>query len=224
MAKKVLVFPSLSEIGEEIVRALNHNKEFELVLGSTKKHDTKCIYLPYIYDKDFKKELIKVLNLHSIDIIYPAHDLFIDWISANRSDIPAKIVLDTCNTIDLVRSKSATYKFFNGAISVPEMYSTKTIQLTSLKLPLFVKPDRGYGSLDTQIIDNEKELTKYIGNNDFVITEYLPGKEYTVDCISDIYGNLLTSYVRERKEIRNGICKSTSYVNNSSDFIETAKK
>ena len=66
MAKKVLVFPSLSEIGEEIVRALNHNKEFELVLGSTNKNDAKCIYLPYIYDKDFKKELIKVLKFHVI--------------------------------------------------------------------------------------------------------------------------------------------------------------
>ena len=48
MAKKVLVFPSLSEIGEEIVRALNHNKEFELVLGQPKKRYKVYLFAIYL--------------------------------------------------------------------------------------------------------------------------------------------------------------------------------
>ena len=82
-----------------------------------------------------------------------------------------------------------------------------------------------YNEKPNSLFTTMKGLYGVLGDTfpDLLVTEYLPGKEYTVDCISDIYGDLLTSYVRERKEIRNGVCKSTSYVNNSSDFLETAE-
>ena len=222
MTKTVLLFPSLSEIGEEVIRALDLNKEFKLVKCSTTSIGAQCVYLPNIHDENFKRELLEIIKMYSIDIIYPAHDLFIDWISDNREDIPAKVVLDNSNIINLVRSKSATYKFFNGLLNVPKVYSKTMIQKASMHFPLFVKPDRGFGSIQSRIIDNEIDFFKYIDDNNFVITDYLPGKEYTVDCISDSCGNLLISEVREREEIRNGVCKSTLVIDNCTNITDMA--
>src|SRR5690606_26755112 len=42
-----------------------------------------------------------------------------------------------------------------------------------------------------------------------IISEFLPGKEYTVDCFSDIKGDLLFSGWRERSRIVNGISVHT---------------
>ncbi len=223
MTKKVLLFPSTSEIGEEIIRALDLNKEFELFPCSTKKYAKNCAYLPNVHDKNFKQELIRIIKNCKIDIIYPAHDLFIDWISTNRSEIPAKVVLDDSNVINLVRSKSATYSFFDSLISVPKLYNKKNIQTTNFNFPLFVKPDRGFASIKSHIIENIRDLNKYIDDSNFLITEYLPGKEYTVDCVSDSCGNLLISYIRERSEIRNGISKSTLSVDNYKNIEDMAK-
>ena len=161
--------------------------------------------------------------MHSIDVVYPGHDLFIDWLAINRQDLPAKIVLDDSIIVNLVRSKSATYKFFSGNLNVPKVYNSRNVKAALINFPLFAKPDRGYGSIQAQIIENKKDLMDYIGDKNFIITEYLPGKEYTIDCISDSSGKLLLSHVREREEIRNGISKSTSVVKNCPKIEDMAR-
>src|SRR5690606_20587249 len=44
-----------------------------------------------------------------------------------------------------------------------------------------------------------------IDNTDIIFVEYLPGKEYTIDCFTNRHGELLFSGARERAEVKMGI-------------------
>ena len=57
---------------------------------------------------------------------------------------------------------------------------------------MFVKPDRGAGSRSAGIVETLDQLEQVLDTHEEMIaTEYLPGREYTVDCLSDREQGLL---------------------------------
>jgi hypothetical protein len=70
--------------------------------------------------------------------------------------------------------------------------------------PVFVKPDRGYGSQGARIIYTRSELLSCVDLKNLVISEFLPGDEYTVECFTDEH--LVTTYcsARSRERVRMG--------------------
>ena len=70
--------------------------------------------------------------------------------------------------------------------------------------PVFIKPDKGQGSVGARKINSPEEL-KNIDITNFLIMEYLPGKEYTVDCFTNAEGKLIYAKGRSRKRIKSGI-------------------
>ena len=56
------------------------------------------------------------------------------------------------------------------------------------------------------------------------ILEYLPGKEYTVDCFTDKEGHLLYSAARKRCRVKDGISVNTVFVKEQEEFKTIAKK
>jgi hypothetical protein len=90
---------------------------------------------------------------------------------------------------------------------VPKIYNTPA---DVISFPVLVKPDRGQGSFQVYKIENYKELlsaTSKVPNA--IISEYLPGDEYTVDCFSDREDGVLFAHARSRLRIRNGISVHT---------------
>lgn len=72
---------------------------------------------------------------------------------------------------------------------------------------LFVKPSHGSSAEGARQGRNTKEFWSTV-KTDEVVTEYLPGEEFTVDCVSTPEGKLLDWNVRVRSRVRDGI---TSY-------------
>ena len=61
-------------------------------------------------------------------------------------------------------------------------------------------------------------------NSELLILEYLPGREYTIDCFTNRHGKLhFCNRARQRIRISNGISVSSKTVNNPK-FIELAEK
>jgi hypothetical protein len=90
---------------------------------------------------------------------------------------------------------------------VPKLYNSPD-DVTSF--PVLVKPDQGQGSFQVYKIENYKELLSAISNvPNSIISEYLPGDEYTVDCFSDRESGVLFARARSRLRIRNGISVHT---------------
>ncbi len=96
--------------------------------------------------------------------------------------------------------------------------------MTKDDYPVFLKPDVGQGSKGTYKANSLNDVEFYIRKDpSLLIIEYLPGKEFTIDCFTNTEGELLFCEGRERARIQNGISVNSSLHKNK-DFREVAEK
>ncbi len=144
----------------------------------------------------------------------PAHDLFLDYIVDNRNKINCRIATHPLDTIKACRSKRNTYKLFpnfSPKLMTPEILMDNWAKDQSEEY--FEKPDIGFGSIGARKIIGIAQAISSLDNSGVVLTEYLPGDEYTVDCFTDKFGVLKVISPRQRTRLKSGIavgCKSVS--------------
>ncbi len=206
--KNVLVFPCGSEIGLEINRALEYSKHFTLFGANSVDDHGKYVYknyvagLPFIDASNFIDEINKIIELHNIDFIIPAHDSAVLKMAENQNIIKATVITSCAKTGRICSSKRKTYQLFEKLIPTPKVYSISD----KMSFPIFLKPDVGQGSKGTYKVNTKDEVDFYLKKDQtLLLLEYLPGKEYTIDCFTDKNGTLLFAAGRERVRIYNGI-------------------
>lgn len=206
--KRVLVFPAGSEIGLEIYRSLRYSKDFELVGASSVDDFGRFVYenyvpnIPTVYEKGFIEAINKVVQDRAIEYIFPAHDDVIVKLAQHQDELKATVVTSPYDTCLLCRSKKHTYDVLCEKIKTPIVYQADNIT----NFPVFMKPDRGQGSKGVLKANTINEVRLALDNDkSLLILEYLPGKEYTIDCFTDAEGRLIYAEARERTRIINGI-------------------
>lgn len=207
--KNVLIFPAGTEIGLEIYQALKNCKEVKLFgAGQDVSNHAKFLYTPYYYissihNEGWLDELISLCYELQIDYIFPGYDDVIVKLRRYSDKIPAKIIAPTIETCEITRSKLQTYDILKNVVRTPKIFETPD---AVSNFPVLIKPDKGQGSFGVKKINSLQELLLNLEETpDRIISEYLPGKEYTVDCFSDREQGLLFAGARERIRTRNGI-------------------
>ncbi len=212
MKKRVLVYPCGTEIALEIYRAVCHSKHYELFGGTDGYDHGRFVFrnlidgLPFISDSSDEKDVREFENAirdYGIDFIYPAMDGVIAVFAKHRDIFKETLIIAETETAEICRSKKATYERLDGVIEIPKVYHTLQ-EAAKAAYPLFVKPDKGQGSVGAKKITGEDEL-KHVDFEKNVVMEYLPGKEYTIDCFTNSDGELVYAKGRGRKRIKNGI-------------------
>lgn len=230
MARKfnVLVFPGGTEIGLEIHKALCQCKDVNLFsAGADVSSHAPFVYtshftLPTIHESGWIEALNEVIVANAIDYIFPAYDDIIVALALNEKELKAKIVTSPLETCLITRSKSATYRKMDGCIPTPFLYANPD---TVDRYPVFVKPDKGQGAQDTYLVKDKETLCQLLSEKkDLIITEYLPGEEYTVDCFSDREAGLLFCSGRARVRTKSGISMSSKVVAQQEAFVEYARR
>jgi hypothetical protein len=211
-----LVFPGGSEIGLEIHRALGGCKEITLFSAAMDIPNhapyvfRRHFILPNIHEPDWVEKLNMLVQQLQIDFIYPAHDDVILALAENAERIRARLIQPPLETCRITRSKSTTYRHFEGVLPVPTIYERLC---TDYPYPVFIKPDRGQGSERTVLASNSRELEVAIAKDETaLILEYLPGEEVTVDCFSSREQGVLFCGGRRRVRTKSGISMATSPV------------
>lgn len=208
----VLVFPGGTENGLEIQKSLSNLKEIKLYsVSSGVKNHAQYVYenhhvISDIYSENCLIELNNVVDQNNIDFIFPANDLIIDFLTENRSQLNCKVALPPNDIVNVLRSKKKTYNLLKEFIPIPSQLN----EMKVVKFPLFSKPDDGYGSQGIFKVNDKNDLQKV--DDSHVITEYLPGEEYSVDCFTDFRTNLLYCQGRTRARIRMGTSMSCEFV------------
>ncbi len=213
--KNILIFPAGTEIAFEVFNALKNCKFYNIFAGTSTDDHTKFVYenmvplLPFVNKCDFIEKLNEVLLQYQIDYIYPAHDIAIDFFAEHNNEIHAEIVSSDYETVKTCRSKESTYLKLHDFDFVPKFYSS--IEEVE-HFPVFIKPKEGQGSQGAMKIENMQELQFNLQNveNQFIICEYLEGQEFSVDCFTDLNGNLKSAIMRDRARIRTGISVRSS--------------
>lgn len=212
----VFVFPCGSEIGLELNKALSYSTHFKVIGGGSVPDHGVYAFSDYIADMPFLDDarllprLQEIIRNRGIELIFPAHDtavtLFSQWAEEGKLQ-PAQVVGSASETCRVARSKRQTYARLSHVVPTPRIYDSID-QVTTY--PVFLKPDVGQGSKRTYRASELRELEFYLAREpDLLTLEFLPGKEYTVDCFTAADGALRFAQGRERCRIMNGISVST---------------
>lgn len=228
--KKVLVYPCGTEIGMEVYKAVHNSIHYEVWGGSCSYDHGRFVFenhidnLAFITDRSDEKEIAEFneqIKEYGFDYIYPAMDGVLSVFAKYQNCLEPVVIAPEEFTAAVTRSKKLTYETFEGILPVPKMY--ESIEDIT-EFPVFRKPDVGQGSAGTMKIHDKDELLANKKEGDgMLLLEYLPGKEYTIDCFTNGAGELLFAQGRERKRIRNGISVNAVLVNRP-EFMDYAKR
>jgi hypothetical protein len=214
---RVLIFPGGTEIGLEIRQALVWCKDVELFsAGAPISSHAPFVFarhfpLPMVGDPGWLKALHELVAAQGITHLFPAHDDALLALAEHAHQLAAKLVTSPLETCRVTRSKSATLRALQGLVPTPKLFARPE---EVAEFPVFLKPDCGQGSQRTECARNAEELKALLRrDSDRIILEFLPGREFTVDCFSDRQRGLLYAAGRERRRIRSGIAMDSTLAN-----------
>ena len=214
----VLIFPSATGTSREIFDSLKFVRWINIIgadndITNFSYYEFKNLVTnaPFITNENetilFLQNLIKKYN---IKCIYPAFDSVMLFLKKHESILNVGILSSPYKTCQLCISKSDTYQKLQDVINVPKIYHKEQVTY----YPVFIKPDKGYGSRDAYKVNNNSELNEYTKLiNDYIICDFLPGDEYTIDCFTS-NGNLIFCEGRQRTKSVNGLSILTEHRNN----------
>ncbi len=224
MNTNVLIFPCESN-SNELHDALSYCFNITVFGAASVARHGQYIYknydssLPYITDPAFIQKFNEYLEKNEIDVIIPKHDTIALFLAENADKIHAKIVQSNVQTNRICRSKIQTHELFSDCDFVPVRYH----DLNKVVYPAFAKPDVGEGGHGA-FIAKQKESFLNIPFDDYLVTEFLPGKEYTVDCFTDKNGVLRYVSPRIRKRTMAGISVAGQTESPSEEIRQIAEK
>lgn len=210
------MFPCGSETGLEIHRALQYSTHFEVIGASSVEDHGRFVYKRYVgglpmHDSpDFTRSLIHTIRAERIDAIYPTMDSVAETLQQLKNELDVRVIGSSPKTTRVCASKTLTYDALEELIPTPRRYPTLSDVAT---YPIFIKPDRGYGSRHALRADSEHAAQAQLAQQSYqkmLLLEYLPGDEFTIDCFTDRHGTLLFHSPRGRDRISNGVSMRTS--------------
>jgi len=199
----VLIFPAGEINSVELHDALSSCVNIKVFGASSVDRHGEYIFqnyisnVPMINSPVFFDKFNEILTQNKIDIVFPTHDTVADFFATNHDKIKAKLVVADHKTAAICRDKAKTYQLFERYDFCPKIYSEL------ITYPVFIKPKQGQGAVGARLINRSEELPTDF--SDYVVCEYLPGIEYTVDCLTDLNGNLLFISPRSRQRMMAGV-------------------
>lgn len=220
---RVLIFPAGEVNSVELHDALCSCVNIEVWGASSIERHGKYVFenyvpgLPLISDDSFIEKFNDCLTKHKIDVVFPTHDTVAMFLSSIRDCVKATVLVADKTTTLACRDKRVAYDMLDGCDFVPETYPSVT------KYPVFIKPRIGQGAVGAYLV-NDSTVPTPTNLNDYVICEYLPGAEYTVDCITDREGVLKGVFPRIRSRVNCGITAHGATIESTDEFVRIAKE
>lgn len=224
--KRILVTGAGGSASYNYIESLRNNSEkekFYIVGADVSKYHIelaqvdKRYIVPPISDKNYLDKINHILKEEKIDFLHIQPDPEVTFFAQHRDKIKTRVLLPDFKIITLCQNKMLFNETLHKAsIAVPEAYflSSENDLEVGLKTlfkhheKVWLRATRGAGSraaLPVKNIEQAKMWIKYwqemkvLGYGDFMVSEFLPGKEYAFQSFWKD-GKLLMSQARERIE------------------------
>jgi carbamoyl-phosphate synthase large subunit len=143
------------------------------------------------------------------DVVIPTVDAELRPLAAARhayEQAGVTLMLAPARALALTLDKLALATACAGVVRVPrtELLSEE-VSPDSWTYPVILKPRTGSGSRDITAVMSADELKTMEPNADFIVQEYLPGEEYSIDMLADTDGRIVAGVPRVRARVDSGV-------------------
>jgi carbamoyl-phosphate synthase large subunit len=147
------------------------------------------------------------------DVVIPTVDAELQPLAAARQEFAQAgiaLMLPPARALALALDKLALARACAGAVRVPRTECLdETVDPGSWTYPVIVKPRTGSGSRDISTVVSPDELKAALSMTEpgsrFLVQEYLPGEEYSIDVLSDTDGRVVAGVPRIRARVDSGV-------------------
>jgi carbamoyl-phosphate synthase large subunit len=144
-----------------------------------------------------------------VQIVIPTVDAELRPLASARADFArngVELLLAPDHALDMTLDKLALARCCEGHVRVPRTECfDRTLDPASWEYPVVVKPRTGSGSRDVSVLTSSRELAARDASTEFIVQEYLPGEEYSIDVLADASGHLVASVPRVRTRVDSGV-------------------
>lgn len=162
--------------------------------------------VPPATDPAFIDCLCQIIESEHIEYYLPTHSKEMRSVALAYDRIVqtgCKVMVSSAEAFASLDDKLLANRHLSSiGVPVPKMFDSLD---QTVEFPIFVKQRLGSGSSNVEIVTSKERLRHLcFEGSQFVAFEYLSGKEYTVDCMFDMEGNLLALNQRERVKTLGG--------------------
>ncbi len=158
---------------------------------------------------EFTDHLLQRCRRFGIDVLVPTVDDEMLPVSARRDEFTAtgvRVALTGDRALRDCLDKLALHDRCVDAVRTPRtVVWDGDLDPTTWKFPVIVKPRRGSGSRGIRVVDDPGQLGPTPIGTDWLIQEYLPGEEYSLDVLADVDGRVVSVVPRARLRVDSGV-------------------
>ncbi|MGD0377444.1 MAG: ATP-grasp domain-containing protein [Streptosporangiaceae bacterium] len=143
-----------------------------------------------------------------VDVLIPTVDAELRPLGRARADFRRagiELLLAPDQALDICLDKLALAECCAGQVPVPRTERYDQADPESWTYPVIVKPRTGSGSRGISLVESSQALARLDASADFLIQEFLPGEEYSIDVLADAAGHVVASVPRVRERVDSGV-------------------
>lgn len=174
--------------------------------------------VPRAQDRSFIARIKGIASKHGVRAIFPVIEEELPAFAAARAEFARSgiaLIINRRRTLDLCFDKLGLYRYLEReGIKVPAFFSSADLTRLSRDIPVVLKRRIGRRTQDVIMADTRGDILKAIGagGHEMVGQVRIKGREYTAEAVCDPRGKLLGSVIRERLQVRSGICVKARFV------------
>ena len=153
--------------------------------------------------------LLDACAQRAIDLLIPTVDAELAPVADARAAFEAAathVALSPAESLRLCRDKDVLLARLDGIVPVPSsIVVTSDVLAGARDFPYFAKPRLGAGSRGADRIDGPGDLARLPVDGSYLLQEFLPGEEYSVDVYVSRAGHVVAAVPRLRMKIDSGI-------------------
>jgi len=162
-----------------------------------------------------------------IEALLPTVDAELAPLAAVRErfeSIGVQLPISPLECLRICRDKQLLLDTVKGIVPIPANQPlTQAVADRADSFPLLAKPRSGAGSRGVTRIGNRADLDALPKDGSFLLQEYLPGEEYSVDVYVRRDGRVIGAVPRERMKVDSGIAIASRTIN-LPEVIDSAVK
>ena len=185
------------------------------------------LIIPRGDDPSFIGQMKELAKRHAIDVFIPTVDSELFESADHRADFEkngTSVMVAPADALATCLDKYLLMQEAEDIIPVPKTaVLDESFSLDGWSLPLIAKPRSGSGSRGIVLVKSADQLDHISLKGDYIVQEFLPGEEYSVDTLCDMDGKVLAAVPRERMKIDSGIAVAAKTVKHP-ELIDYASK